>query len=97
MRVGKITLTDSLEGGKSCGPPVDLASTHVGGTRYKGSSRGFLLSAAVVERGLLAAGIDTGPVVRSDTTVLRRGNNIRRGILSESGLGLEVVSIISME
>ncbi len=92
-----MTLTDSSEGRKSYGPPVDLASTHVGGTRYKGSSRGFLLSVAVVERSLSAAGINTGPVVRSNTTVLRRGNNIRRGVLSESGLGLEVVSIISME
>ncbi len=92
-----MTLTDSSEGGKSCGPPVDLASTHVGGTRCKGGSRGFSLSVAVVERGLSAAGINTGPVVRSDAAVLRRGNNIRRGVPSESGLGLEVVSIISME
>lgn len=90
MKDGKVTLTDLSEVGRACGPTVDLASTYDGCARCKGGSWGFSLSAAVVERSLSAAGTDTGPVVRSDAAVPGRGNNVRRGGLSESGLGSEV-------
>ncbi len=88
MGDGEVILIDSLDVVQSCGSTIDLASTYIGCGRCKVSSRGFSLSASVVERGISATGIDTAAVARSNAALSRHGNNTRRGGPGESGLGV---------